>query len=257
LRLVGLAVALGLLALAAGAAGEATQKHGLIVSFGGSIVPRVLPRSGTAPIEVTIEGRVRTAQGAVPPSLGRLVLEINRNGVLDRHGLPSCHLPELRSASSRAALAACRSARVGDGLVGGQVTLPEQPPFEFRGHVIAFNGRTPDGDPAILAHLYSNDPAALTFVLALRVKRIAGTYGTRLVATIPLRSRRILHVTRFRLHLGRTYRAGGRLRSYLSAGCPAPPGFPGANFPLARASYDFVGGTSLHSVIVRTCHART
>jgi hypothetical protein len=63
-------------------------------------------------------------------------------------------------------------------------------------------------------------------------------------------------VTSFSLHLRRIYEFGGRRRSYLSAGCPAPEGFPGATFPLVRASYSFDGGIRLSSVLVRTCHAR-
>jgi hypothetical protein len=258
LRLVALAVAGGLLvALAGPATAEVAQKNGLIVSFGGSISPRVLPRTGTTPVAITIEGGVRTADGELPPSLQRISLEINRDGVLDRRGLPTCRIGQLQPSSSGEALANCGAARVGGGLVTGQIVLPDQLPFGFHGRVIAFNGRSADGSPAILAHLYAKVPIALTFVLVLRVERTHGTYGTRLVAVVPGRDRRILHITSFRLHLGRDFEANGQQQSYLSASCPAPAGFTSASFPLARTSYGFVGGTTVHSVLVRTCHARS
>jgi hypothetical protein len=242
--------------LAAPAGAEVVQKNGLIVSFGGSISPRTLPRTGAAPIGVTVEGRVHSADGRVPPALRRISLEINRNGVLDERGLPICRIDQIQPASSREALAACGRARIGGGRVAGKIILPEQRPFDFRGRVIAFNGRGADGGRAILAQIYVRSPFALAIVLSFALKRTAGTYGTRLVAMVPRQTRRLVHITGFRLHLGRRYSHGGRRHSYLSGGCPAPAGFPGTTFPLVRAAYSFVGGTTLRSVIVRTCHAR-
>jgi hypothetical protein len=241
--------------LAVPARGEVTRKGDLIVSFGGSIAPRSLPRSGTTPIGVSLEGRVRTADRGVPPSLRRISLEINRSGVLYDRGLPSCSIAKLQATPTAEALAECGDARVGGGHVDGQVVIPDQAPFPFHGRVVAFNGRLRGGRPAILAHLYSPVPLSLTFVIAFRVRRISGTYGTRLLAVVPPRTRRLMHVTRLVLHLRRTYVYGGRRRSYLSAGCPAPAGFPGATFPLARASYTFDNGATLTSTLVRTCHA--
>lgn len=245
-----------LVVLALPAAAEVTQKNGLIVSFSGSISPRSLPRAGTAPIGVTVDGRVRTASGRLPPALRRISLEINRSGVLDDRGLARCRVDQIQPSSSRQALATCGPAQVGSGRVAGQIVLPEQRPFDFRGRVIAFNGRRPDGRRAILAHVYTRTPFALAVVLAFSLERTPGTFGTRLVAVVPPKTRRLLHITAFRLRLGRSYSHGGRHHSYLSAGCPAPAGFPGTTFPLARAAYSFVGGTTLRSVLVRTCHAR-
>lgn len=251
-----LAVAATLVVLALPATAEVSQKNGLIVAFGGSISPRSLPRAGTAPIGVSVEGRVRTASGRLPPALRRLVLEINRNGVLDDRGLARCRVDEIQPSSSVEALATCGRAQVGSGQIAGKIVLPEQRPFAFRGRVIAFNSRRADGGRAILAHVYTSSPFALSVVLTFSLERIPGTFGTRLVAVVPQRTRRLLHITAFQLHLGRRYSHDGRRHSYLSAGCPAPAGFPGTSFPLARVAYSFVGGTTVRSVIVRTCRAR-
>ncbi|HEY5333161.1 MAG TPA: hypothetical protein VIJ21_06385, partial [Solirubrobacterales bacterium] len=145
--------------LVAGAGGETVRQGTLQVSFGGSVAPHVLPRVGTTPISVAIRGQVSSLVAGPPPSLRRIAIEVNRLGVLDRSGLPSCPLGRLRASSTEDALAACRDALVGEGRVSGVIVLPEQAPAEFGGRVVAFNGRLPDGRPGILAHLYTGEPA--------------------------------------------------------------------------------------------------
>ncbi len=251
---------LALLAVAvlrtAGAGGETIRQGDLQVSFGGSVAPRVLPRTGRTPVAVDIRGRVRELAGGPPPSLQRIAIEVNRLGVLDRAGLPSCPLARLRASSTEAALRACRPAVVGEGHVGGVVVLPEQAPTPFGGRVVAFNCTLPGGRPGILAHLFTSAPAPLTFVLAFSLGHGHGAFGTRLVATVPARTRAIAHITSFALRLHRVFSVDGQQRSYLSAGCPAPEGFPSAPFPLVRTSYEFVGRRTVSRTLVRTCRAR-
>jgi hypothetical protein len=242
--------------LVAGAGGETVRQGGLQVSFGGSVAPKVLPRAGTTPVSVAIRGGVRALGGALPPSLRRIAIEVNRVGVLDRRGLPACPARRLTASSTADALRACGPAQVGEGRVGGVLVLPEQKPTAFGGRVVAFNGRMPDGGPAILAHLYLPRPVPVSFVLAFRVSHGHGTFGTRLVATVPAQTRRSVHITEFSLRLHRVFTVAGQRRSYLSAGCPAPSGFTSATFPLLRASYAFVGTQTVADTLVRTCRAR-
>lgn len=250
--LLGLSALFALLAIPA--AGEVAQKGNLIVSFGGSISPTKLPRTGTAPVAVNISARVRTTDGSLPPSLSRISLDINRNGSLFNRGLPSCPIGRIRSAIARDALAACSAARVGNGRAGGEILLTGQPPFQFSGGLVAFNGTLGGGRQAILAQLDITAPIPLTFILPFTIQRTPGTFGTQLVGVVPKRVQRLTHITRLSLHLYRLYKAGGQRHSYLSAGCPAPEGFSGATFPLVRASYRFEDDTTLSSVLVRTCH---
>jgi hypothetical protein len=239
--------------LVAGAGGETVRQGGLQVSFGGSVAPKKLPRTRTTPVSVAIRGRVEAPAGGPPPSLRRIVIEVNRLGVLDRRGLTICPAGRLRAASTVAAMEACGPALVGEGRVDGVLVLPEQEPTEFGGRVVAFNGRLPDGAPAILAHLFAPRPAPISFVLAFQVEPRHGTFGTRLVATVPEQTRRTAHITNFSLRLHRVFEAEGERRSYLSAGCPAPEGFTSATFPLLRASYAFVGHPAVADTLVRTC----
>jgi hypothetical protein len=253
---VPLVVLIALAILGRSASAETVRQGSLQVSFGGSVSPSSLPRTGTTPVAVTIRGHVRALAGGPPPSLRRIAIEVNRVGVLDRAGLPTCPLGRLRASSTADALAACGRALVGEGRVGGVLVLPEQEPTPFGGRVVAFNGRLPDGRPAILAHLFTSRPAPLTFILAFALGRARGTFGTRLVATVPARTRRSAHITSFSLRLGRVFSVAGERRGFISAGCPAPEGFAGATFPLVRASYGFVGEKTVADTLVRTCHAR-
>ncbi len=235
------------------ARGETVRQGTLQVSFGGSVAPHLLPRVGTTPIAVTIRGHIRALTGDPPPSLRRIAIEVNRLGVLERSGLPACPLGRLRASNTEAALEACRGALVGEGRVSGVLVLPEQLPTPFGGRVVAFNGTLPGGRPAILAHLYTPRPAPLTFVLAFAIGRAHGAFGTRLVATVPERTRRTAHITSFTLRLHRTFAVDGERRSFLSAGCPAPDGFPSVTFPLVHTAYGFVGEKTVADTLVRAC----
>lgn len=252
--LVPLATLIAAAIIVVGADAETVRQGALQVSFGGSVSPRVLPRTGTTPVSVEVRGRVRSLVAGPPPSLRRIAIEVNRLGVLDRRGLPTCPLGRLRATSTEGALRACRAALVGEGRVSGVIVLPEQAPTAFGGRVVAFNGTLPDGRPGILAHLFTVRPAPLTFVLAFALGHAHGTFGTRLVANVPAQTRRTAHITSFYLRLHREYFAGGERRSFISAGCPAPAGFGGAPFPLVRASYGFVGQKTVADTLVRTCH---
>ena len=61
------------------------------------------------------------------------------------------------------------------------------------------------------------------------------------------------YLSHFDMTLDRQWRYRGKARSYVSAACSAPAGFPGATFPLAKASYGFAGGQTLRTTVVRSC----
>ena len=242
-------------ALAAQAPAEVARKGGLLVTFNGSISPRKLPRTGTAPVGVQMGGKIRTADRSEPPILDRIVLDINRHGTLQRRGLPRCKLRKLKSISSAGARRACKSALIGRGSVTSRVSLPGQGAFASNGALLAFNGNY-KGRPAVFAQVASGAPLPLTYVIVFQVKRRKGTFATSLVGKLPPIASSYGYISAFNLSLRRTYRFRGRKLSYASAGCPAPKGFPGANFPLAKARYEFKDGRKISSVLVRQCKVR-
>ncbi|HVY78012.1 MAG TPA: hypothetical protein VG898_05860 [Solirubrobacterales bacterium] len=253
-KLAALALALAL-AGSALAQAEVTQRGQLRVSFQGSLIPHRLPRHGAAPIRVTVGAKIATANGSVPPQLRAIAIAINRHGRFAPDGLPVCSLRAIQPATTAAALRSCRRSLVGEGSFSARVLLPGQAPFPSRGKVFAFNGSF-RGRPAILAHVYGTQPAPTSYTLPFVVRAIRGTYGTLLRASLPQVTSNAGYITGLSMTLGRTFRDHGRVRSYLSAGCPAPKGLPGAVFPFAKANFAFAGERELSSVLTRSCKVR-
>jgi hypothetical protein len=246
------------LALSAGglARGELSQKGNLRISFSGDFAPRALPRDRPAPIGVHVEGAIGTTDGSHPPPVRRVEIALNRNGRLSTAGLPSCPNARLQSTSTEAALARCRPALVGRGRFGAEVEFPGIEPFPSTGRTLAFYG-TRKGRPALLLHLYITTPVQTTLVLALRIsRRERGQYGTVLAARIPSLAGGLGSVTEIDLTLKRVYSFRGERRSFLSASCAAPAGFPGAIFPLARGSFFFADGRRIDTTLTRNCRVR-
>ncbi len=273
LRVVGsvlaLVLALAVTALVASAGAEVFENGSLVVTLEGKATPRALPRDGAAPIAVTMSAGLSTLDGSPPPALRRVSVAINRFGRLETRGLPTCRAERIEVATSAQALRRCRSALVGGGRLTAQVLSPDEAPFPARGRVLAFNGRV-GGRPVIFAQIYGEtrveqaSPGGGTttavvptsYLLPISVRRTRGTFGIELTARLPYVAADWGYVTGFDLTLHRTYAFRGKRRAYLSAGCPAPPGFPRATFPFVRADYSFSDGRQLNSTLVRTCRAK-
>lgn len=254
-RAILLVAALALLALTATAGAEVVQKGTLRVGFEARITPHTLPRHGTAPIAVTLGGKISALKGSRPPQLRTIRIAINRNGRLDPTGLPVCRYEDIQPSTTANAMAACGEAKVGEGSFSADVVIPEQSPFPSRGEVVVFNGRE-GGRPVLFAHVYGTTPVPTSYTLPLRIAKAKGQFATVLSASLPAVTADVAHVTAISLTLDRRFSYRGRPRSLLSAGCPAPAGFPGASFPLAQVSFGFAGGKALAKTLTRSCGAR-
>jgi hypothetical protein len=233
-------------------ASEVTQHGNLRVTFSGKISPHALPRNGTAPVAASIGGKVSTIDDSNPPQLRRFSIAINRHAHFDYTGLPICHLANIDPSTSAGALEACHSALIGEGSFSANVKIPEQSPFPSEGKVLVFNGRL-HGQPVILAHVFGTKPVPTSYVLPFSIKSSHGTYGTILETSLPQVTGEWGYVTGMTMTLNRRFNYRGHKHSYMSAGCPAPAGFPGAVFPFTRSSFSFAGGPELTSTLVRSC----
>jgi hypothetical protein len=240
---------------AAIAQAEIAQRGTLRVAFNGKIAPHKLPRRGTAPVSVSFSGGIETTDKSPPPQLRRIALAINRAGRLDYQGLPDCHYHQIQPASTAEAQEACHHSLIGTGTFLAHVVLPEQSPFPSNGRVLAFNGAL-HGKPVIFAHIYGTEPLPQSFVLPFAIKRGHGAYHTTLIASLPRVAAEWGYVSSVSLTLQRRFRYRGKTHSYLSAGCPAPKGFPGATFTFARVSFGFEDGRTLSSTLNRSCGVR-
>ena len=247
-----LAMALLCLALASLASAETIQKGNLRISFDGEITPNKLPRKGTAPVAVAVDTKISATKGELA-QLKQIQIAINRFGVLDSTGLPKCQITDIQPATTEKALEACRGSLVGQGRFSATVSLSRQASFPSEAKLYAYSG-TYKGKPAILAHAYGSKPVPTSFTLPFIIGRSKGEFGTTLTANIP--PSEDSYITAIDLTLKRSYSFKGKQRSFASAGCPAPKGFPGASFSFAKASYSFVGGKKLSSTLTRSCRAR-
>lgn len=234
---------------------ETVIEDGLRITFDAEFTPHALPRLDPAPVEVEIRGRIATVDGSHPPPLRWLEIGLHRNGRLYTRGLPACSAPSLQSTSSRSALAHCGPARVGRGSFRADVALGSKE-VAATGRVLAFNSRR-QGRPAVLLHLFAAVPVRFTLVIPLTiVHRDQGRFGTILRARIPKLGGGLGSVTEIDLDVGRRYLFGGKRRSYLSAACAAPAGWPGAAFTFARGSFRFEGHRKIESEVIRDCQVR-
>jgi len=254
-RKLTIAAALALaFALSTLAQAEVVQRGGLRVTFEGELTPRKLPRHGGAPVRVSIGTKIASSDGGAAPQLRKIEIAINRYGRFDSSGLPKCTEREIQPATTQNALAACGDSLVGAGSFAANVLFKEQVPYPAAGKLYAFSG-TFHGRPAILAHVYGTKPVPTSFTFPFVLRKAKGVYGTVLSASFPQVTGNAGYVTALSLNLGKVFKSHGKRHSFLSASCPAPKGFPGAAFPLARATLSFPGQT-LSSTLTRECRAR-
>jgi hypothetical protein len=234
-----------------------TVRHGsTTVHFRATLSPRRLPRDRLAPISLRLAVAVQSDSDTLPPQTRLIRIATNRNGRFDRAGLPICNPRRLHGTSSAQALLACGDALVGRGTFLLKTRYPEAPVAATPGTVLAFNARGRRG-PEIVAHLYSTLPATTSHLLVFHLHRQAtGPLGTVISARLapsldPYGSLLALHLV-----LHRTYAYRGALHSFLSASCPAPPGFSGGIFPLARAFLAFADRSTLTATATASCWVR-
>src|SRR5215475_5683268 len=103
-RAVVLALGLGALACASLAHATVVQKDNLRITVLSQVLPYKLPRHGTAPIAVFVSGHLEAPHGGIPSQLQTMTVQVNKHGLLQSKGLPTCRLSKLQPASTERAL---------------------------------------------------------------------------------------------------------------------------------------------------------
>jgi len=254
-----LAIAAALLAclpIGIASARQFVQKGNLRVAFDARLLPHALPRERAAPVTVQLSGAIRTTDGAPPPPLREISIAMNRAGVVSVTGLPSCRASTLQQTNTEAALAECGGALVGRGHFAANVDFPGAPIFPARGRVLVFNASTKK-QSGLLLHLYGSSPVRAAFVLPFEITRHRnGRFGTVFSTRIPELASDRGYVTDIDLEIGRQYSYRGHKRSFISASCAAPAGFPGAFYELAKATFSFAGSQRLVTRLPADCKVR-
>jgi hypothetical protein len=226
---------------AATAAATVVQSGNLRVTVLSQVLPFKLPRDKPAPIAVFVSGHIAAVDGATPPQLQRMKIRLNRHGLLQARGLPTCSPAEVEASSTQRALDRCAPALIGSGQFWAHIVIAGQPPYPTRGRLLIFNGRR-GKQHYLIASIYAVNPFSTSFVIPFKIAKIdQGAYGTQLLASFPEALGNWGVVDRIKLTLRRKYTFGGRHLSYFNSACPAPSGAITTSFPLALVDFYFAG----------------
>ncbi len=223
LYVTGLAAGLALVfATAASGSRQEECAGNICIVDNGGIFPAKLPKRGRAPVTAHIFGEIRTRDGAHPPALQTLELDVDKTIGIDAVGLPTCKKGQIDVRSSAEAKRVCRSAIVGSGSAEVEVAFPEQPPFRSTGPLILFNAGVHGGTTSVLLHAYVDVPAPTAIVVPATVTRIhRGRFGLHIAAKVPRIAGGAGSPTKFELKIGRRFTYQGRRKSFLTASCPS------------------------------------
>jgi hypothetical protein len=251
-----LATSVALLCAGTLAHAAVVREGNLQITVLSQVLPYKLPRHGTAPIAVFVSGHLSAPKGGIPSQLQRMTVEVNKHGLLQSQGLPTCKLSKLQPASTERALSSCGDALIGSGQFWAHIVLPDQGAYPTHGRLLIFNGAQ-KGKPVIFTHIFTANPFFSSFVIPFSIqKRSNGAYGTKLTASLPQALGDWGYVDRIKLTLKRKYDYRGKELSYFNAGCPAPEGSKRTVFPLALASFAFADGTDLSARVEKACAVR-
>lgn len=217
-----LAAALAIGAAAVANATQITLRAGnLILTFGGSVAPKKLPRQHFAPVAATVFGRIKTSDGTHPSAFREAVFDIDKNVSVNSTGLPVCKASQLEARDTKAAKRVCGKTILGSGHADLEVAFPEQAPIEIKSPLLVFNGGTHGGKTELLIHTFITVPAPAAVVTDVTLKRVhKGRFGLHGVARVPVVAGGSGSVLDFSFKVKRFYRVKGNRRSFLMARCP-------------------------------------
>ena len=210
---------------------ELTERGDLFVKFSGGIAPDALPRHTRAPIAVSVAGTVRTLSGERPPALRRIRSRSTAAAGSTPRACRSAAARSIEPSSAQEALRPAGRPWSAAGSYDAGVAFPEQAAFP-----LAAGGSSPS-TPSSTASARSSptstarDPVPISRIIVFHIRESSGTYGTVLTGALPASLNRYGYLKRIVLSLHRNFTYRGRTRSYLSAACDAPAGFPGASSP--------------------------
>src|SRR6476646_6381556 len=220
-----LALALALSAvLALGAAAIAFAASTTIVvgnlklTFGGSIVPKALPKSTYVPVTSNIEGKIETTDGTHPSAFRETEVDVDKDIKVSVKGLPSCKLSQLVAVDTSGAKKACGTTILGSGLAHAEIAFPEQPAIKVASPITVFNGGEKGGKVTLLIHTFITVPVPAAIVTTVTIQKKGA--GLHTVAKIPVIVGGSGSVLDFKFKLGRTYSYKGQKVGYLEARCP-------------------------------------
>lgn len=241
-----------LLALGAGISQAGFVQTGkLLVSFDAGLAPTALPRDHLVPVKVGFKGTFENLDASDTPALQTMVVRLSRGGQINSKGMPTCPEVRLAGLDSEDALGICGDAKIGEGTVSTAFRFPDGVRARSKAKLLLFN--TTKG---IVMHLHTTEPLEGTFLVPMSVRKGSGAFATVLRARFPRIAAGYGYLTGFQMVIQRNFTYQGQRQGYVLASCPAPPGFNGVTFELARVTYNFHNGVSVRNSALRSCKVR-
>ena len=216
-------VALGIAtaALGAGEGPVTVQVGNLKFTADGGFTPKALSKKTPEPISLNVEGKIATTDGTHPPALKEVIIEGDKNAIVNAKGIPTCSSGQLQSRDTKAAEAACGPAIIGEGKTTVEVAFPEQRPIMVNSKLLLINGGTSGGTTTWYVHAYFNAPITGAIVTTVKIKnKPHGRYGTLSVASIPKIAGGSGSVTSFQLTIDKSVKGtGGKTYHPITAKC--------------------------------------
>ena len=210
-------LAVGVVAIA-GAATTTVRAGNLILTFGGTVSPKAMPKKNYTPVTTRITGKIKTSDGTHPSALREVVVDIDKDVKITTKGYPVCKPGQLEARNTKDALKVCGKTVLGEGGAHVEIAFPEQRPILVNSPLTVFNGGESGGKVKLLIHVYITVPVPAAIVTQVTISR-KGT-GVHSIAKIPVAAGGYGSAIDFDFKLGKTYNYKGKKVGYFEARCP-------------------------------------
>jgi hypothetical protein len=238
-------------ALAAGGETPVTVKVGeLELTANGGFTPTAISATKQTPIELKASGEVKEADGSHPPAAREIIIEGDKNAEVHVKGIPTCSSGQLQATTTEAALAACKSALIGEGQTTAQVAFAEQKPITVPSKLLLFNGGEKGGKITWFVHAYFSQPISGAIVTTVTISKIhKGPFGTLAIAKVPQITGGSGSIVSFNLNIKKSVKVGGKTINPISAKCV------GGKLKV-HVQAKFEDGTKAETEVIRACTAK-
>lgn len=248
LRRVGLLCLIVVAAVAGTATGALVEVDDVVLRADGGFQPQTLPRKQYAPIEFEGQVDISAKPGRAFPRLQQALIDFDRDGRLSVAGLPTCTPETIDEASPEEARSICRGSLVGEGevqvvvIAGGKSVRTSSP-------LSIFNGPRLEGLPTAVLHARFTIPNTETYAILVPIEKRRGDFRYRARLDLPPLAEGYGALTHVEVEVGRRYRAGGLMRSYVSARCSD-------NILQTHGRFSFEDGTVIDGLVEKYCHSK-
>jgi hypothetical protein len=247
-RAVVIALAIGLVA-AASASGEGAlvEVDNIVLRADGGFEPHTLPRHRFAPIDFQGHVDISARRGAPLSPLRQALIDFDRDGRLSVAGLPTCAPEAIAEEGTAEARRTCAGAIVGKGHVAAAISLLGAS-VQTRAPLTVFNGPRLATGPSVVLHARTLIPVPETYAILVPIERLHGGFRYRVRIELPPLAGGLGALTHIDAKIGRRYRDGGRLRSYISARCSD-------NVLQTHGDFTFADGTVISGQVEKYCRS--